>query len=524
MVEKASSRGLSRNHGETSFFFVEPQEEMMETLLCVDAGLLIFFRGDGLGTRAAAHAADDRPDDRSRRPSKNEVRPSVGHPFSAPRASFRHRGKRIAEKEDHRHHTMAAASSAPAAEGDSRAATAAADDDQQQQQQQQQRQYTVLALYQFVNPLMEAKCVERLKGEIEIHLRQHAARGNILLATEGVNGTICYSTSASSTKKREKEGGGGGGGEPSTTANGKDAVLSFLLDRFPGLRTRLSRSAAPVFRRLKVRVKAEIVTMGKVAMSSVEAEAEQQQEEELEGRSDVLHPARRGRYVPPGKAWDELVRDPDCLVIDTRNDYEVAVGTFEGAVSPNTASFVEFPVWLERKLLELEQHDESPEEVSKKEKSRPPSKVAMFCTGGIRCEKATSYCLDLLQKHEELNDVAVYHLEGGILAYLDQVPQEQSTFAGECYVFDSRTAVTHGLKASSTYTSCHACRHPLTPADRERSTYQEGVSCPYCVCDENRSIRRQRYVDRQKQIELSCQKGTPHMHDAKEFPDKSHSS
>jgi len=320
------------------------------------------------------------------------------------------------------------------------------------------KSFTILALYKFVDSPMSADEVKKQKEEIECELRRHKALGAILLSTEGINGTICYPIPTEQTNK----------------SNGSiDPVYQFLEERFPGLRTRISTNPEPVFFRLRVRIKDEIVTMGVPKISPVE---------------------KVGTYVNPGPDWDNLVNDPDCLVVDTRNDYEIEVGTFRHAVNPNTKSFTELPGWLEKKLKD-----------SKAEKK--PSKIAMFCTGGIRCEKATSYCLDLVEDQ----NIEVYHLKGGILAYLDNVPAEKSTFEGECYVFDQRTAVTYGLKPSEKYEQCHACRHPLTPQDRQHPNFQPGTVCPYCRDDPDREMRRRRYETRQMHLKVAQEKGIVHL-------------
>lgn len=310
--------------------------------------------------------------------------------------------------------------------------------------------FYILAFYKFVSPKFSESAVNDLRAQVETLLREHSARGNVLVATEGINGTICYpSAEQDDIPLKEK-----------------------LIERFPGLRTRLSFSHENVFHRLRVRIKQEIVTIG---------------------NSSVDPCVQVGQYVQPGPDWDKLLVDPECLVIDTRNDYEIALGTFENAVNPHTTSFNEITSWLAN---EIEQ--------------RRPKKIAMLCTGGIRCEKSTSYLLDLVEE----KGISVYHLEGGILAYLDQVPAERSKFHGECYVFDKRVAVTHGLKPSAQYTACHACRHPLSGKDRQDTRYVPGISCGYCYNDETR--RRQRYLDRQKQIQRSKETGHDHIYDPKE--------
>jgi UPF0176 protein len=214
---------------------------------------------------------------------------------------------------------------------------------------------------------------------------------------------------------------------------------------------------------------------------------------------DESDPTKRvGTYVNPGPDWDRLIQDEDCLVIDTRNDYEYMVGTFQRAINPHTESFVEFPDFLRG---QLEKQGWSKEAGCEKPKFK---KIAMFCTGGIRCEKSTSYCLDLLEKNniEQDQKPEVYHLKGGILAYLDQVEkQEESTFNGECYVFDHRVAVQHGLKPSEQFTICYGCRAPLTPQDRKHPSYKEGVSCHACA--ERRQANRYRFEERHKQMKLN---------------------
>jgi len=359
------------------------------------------------------------------------------------------------------------------------------------------KKYSILSFYQFVTPTVSAEQVQEWRDEIETFLRQDAhARGSVLLAVEGINGTICY-------QNLEEE-------------EDIDPVQNFLRSKFPGLKTRLSFSPTTVFHRLKVRIKNEIVTMGPIIGTSVKPDESSIGDAETTSNKEsppqeqqVVRPVRTGQYIEPGPEWDALLRDPDCLVIDTRNDYEIQLGTFQGAVNLHTAEFPEFPSWLQAQLKGKNGPDDDNDGVSK----RRPSKVAMFCTGGIRCEKATAYCLDLLKDEQ----IPVLHLEGGILAYLDTVPADRSTFQGECFVFDQRTAVTHGLHPTETYSLCRACRHPIHKKYAYNDEkYIEGVCCPFCYQDENRDQRRQRYVDRQKQIELSKKKGIPHMHDAKE--------
>jgi UPF0176 protein len=272
-----------------------------------------------------------------------------------------------------------------------------------------------------------------------------AVRGTILLAGEGVNGTIC-------------------GPEP-----GVLAVLARLraLPGLEALEAKLSRAPQQAFHRLKVRLKREIVTMG----------------------CPTVKPAEQvGTYVPP-QQWDALIRDPDTLVIDTRNSYEVAIGTFEGAIDPGTGSFREFPAWVEQELRPLVQR-------------RQPKAIAMFCTGGIRCEKSTAY---LLQQ----GFAGVHHLQGGILRYLEEMPEQGSSWRGECFVFDQRVSVNHRLEPGE-HSLCHACGLPLSPADRQLASYVEGVSCRHCL-ERFSDADRARFAERQRQIGLAQARGAAHI-------------
>lgn len=270
-------------------------------------------------------------------------------------------------------------------------------------------------------------------------------RGTVLLAKEGVNGTIA--------------------GPP----DGIDLALA-KLRALPGgetLEAKFSEAQEQPFLRLKVRLKQEIVTMG------------------VPG-TDPTHLV--GTYVKP-KDWNALISDPETVLIDTRNDYEVGIGTFKGAVDPNTKTFREFPDWFREYRKDLEAQGRKP-------------KIAMFCTGGIRCEKATNFV-----KAEGLEDV--YHLKGGILQYLEDVPEGDSLWEGECFVFDERVSVKHDL-SPGTYDMCHACKHPITAKEKQSAEYVAGVSCPNCietVTDEQRA----RFAERQKQIELARKRGESHM-------------
>jgi UPF0176 protein len=295
----------------------------------------------------------------------------------------------------------------------------------------------VCALYKFVSLANFKELRQPLLNTME----QNNVRGTLLLAEEGINGTVAA--------KRE----------------GIDALLSWL-DKQPGLDNIVSKESFDdecPFYRTKVKLKKEIVTMG------------------VQG----IDPKKVvGTYVKP-KDWNALISDPDVVLVDTRNDYEIEIGTFENAVDPNTKTFREFPEWAEKNL-----------DPSKNKK------VAMFCTGGIRCEKSTAYMKE--QGFEE-----VYHLEGGILKYLEEVPKEETMWKGECFVFDNRVAVDHDLNKGS-YDQCHACRMPITEEEKKHDAYQEGLSCHHCintVSDE----QRERFAERQKQIELAKARGEGHI-------------
>jgi len=266
--------------------------------------------------------------------------------------------------------------------------------------------------------------------------------GTILVATEGFNGTIA-------------------GREDAIRA-----VLSWLQDRFDiteDLDARWTEADEAPFRRMRVKIKKEIVTLG---------------------RPDILPHRHTGTHVPPER-WNELIEDPNVVVIDTRNHYEYEVGTFPGAIDPGNDSFREFPAFA--KILA---------------EASPKRPLAMFCTGGIRCEKATALML-------ELGFDEVYHLQGGILNYLEKIPAEQNRWDGECFVFDTRVAVDRDL-AEGGYVQCHACRRPLSSADLESPDYCEGVSCPRCV-NETDEDRRARLEERRKQILLAKERGEAHI-------------
>lgn len=297
----------------------------------------------------------------------------------------------------------------------------------------------VAALYRFVafaapemlQPLILAECKER------------GIKGTILLAHEGINGTVA--------------------GEPEAI----DELVDYLraLPDCDELDVKYSHAAEMPFYRIKVRVKKEIVTLG------------------VEG----IDPKREvGTYVQ-AEDWNALISDPGTLLIDTRNDYEVAIGSFEGAVDPNTKSFTEFPEWFREHRDRL---------------ASGKTKFAMFCTGGIRCEKSTAFL-----KAEGIDNV--YHLEGGILRYLETVPEAESKWQGECFVFDERVSVTHGLELG-TMELCHGCRRPISADDKASEHFIEGVSCPACHAERSDQDRA-RFAERQKQICLAKKRGKQHI-------------
>jgi len=261
------------------------------------------------------------------------------------------------------------------------------------------------------------------------------------LAHEGINGTIAGS--------RESI----------------DIILSYLRsdERLADLDWKESYCEENPFYRMKVRLKKEIVTLG----------------------VPTVDPNRVvGTYVTP-QDWNDIISDPETIVVDTRNDYEYEIGTFKGAHDPQTETFREFPDYI-KKNLDPKKH----------------KKVAMFCTGGIRCEKASAYMLD--EGFEE-----VYHLKGGILKYLEEVPQEESLWEGDCFVFDGRVGVTHGLEVGE-YDQCYGCRHPITEEEKASEKYMLGVCCPKCF-DKTTDDQKKRFADRQYQMKLAKERGEKHI-------------
>ena len=296
--------------------------------------------------------------------------------------------------------------------------------------------YAVAALYRFVR----LDDYTELRQPLLDFMLAHEIRGTLLLANEGINGTVA--------------------GRPDAI----DELLAYLRadSRLAGFDCKLSYADELPFYRSRVKLKKEIVTMGVTD----------------------LDPADAGQYVAP-KDWNALISDPEVTVIDTRNDYETAIGSFANATVPDTGSFREFPDYVKANLDPLKHR-----------------KVAMFCTGGIRCEKSTAYLRQ--QGFDE-----VYHLQGGILKYLEEVPEADSLWQGECFVFDNRVSVNHALEKGS-YDQCHACRRPIDEADKADERYRPGVSCPHCYADKNEA-ERARFREREKQVKLARDRGEQHI-------------
>lgn len=295
----------------------------------------------------------------------------------------------------------------------------------------------VAALYKFAK-LPDYR--ELQKSILEV-CQKNGVFGSILLATEGINGTVAGNR------------------------QGIDALLKFLRSepRFSDLEHKESFSQEMPFDRMKVKLKKEIVPLGVPGIDPNE---------------------KVGTYVP-AEEWNALISDPDVIVIDTRNGYECDIGTFKGAIDPKTRRFRDFPKFVQENL-DPSKH----------------KKVAMFCTGGIRCEKASAY---MLEKGFE----NVYHLKGGILKYLELIPPEKSLWDGECFVFDQRIAVGQGLEVGA-HEQCYACRHPVSVEDQQSPKYRAGVSCPHCF-DSLPEKTRSRAIERQKQQELAAKRGEKHI-------------
>lgn len=301
----------------------------------------------------------------------------------------------------------------------------------------------VSAMYHFVRLQDYADYRQPLLDMMEAE----GIRGTLLLASEGINGTVA--------------------GKPEAI----ERLLGWIKSQgpFAGLSHKESFCDEMPFYRTKVKLKKEIVTMG------------------VEG-IDPLNVV--GTYVKP-EDWNSLISDPEVVLVDTRNEYEVAIGTFKNALNPHTQTFREFPDYVKQNL-DPAKH----------------KKVAMFCTGGIRCEKSTAYL-----KEQGFNEV--YHLEGGILKYLENVPEADSLWQGECFVFDNRVTVKHGLEPGR-YDQCHACRMPISDTEKAHAHYEPGVSCPHCY-DKVTEDRRQRFIERERQVQLAKARGEAHIGaDAKE--------
>ncbi len=297
--------------------------------------------------------------------------------------------------------------------------------------------YVVCAMYKFV----ALENFQEIRQPLLTVMEENQICGTLLLAKEGINGTVAGSRSAI------------------------DNLLAWFAQdvRLANISYKESSTEEKPFKRCKVKLKKEIVTMG------------------VDG-IDPRHIV--GTYVKPND-WNALISDPEVFVVDTRNDYEVQIGTFENAKDPNTKTFREFPDYV-KENMDPAKH----------------KKVAMFCTGGIRCEKSTAYMKE--QGFEE-----VYHLEGGILKYLEEVPVEETMWKGECFVFDDRVTVDHELNAGQ-YDQCHACRMPILEEDKARSEYTKGVSCHHCF-DKTTPEQRSRYAERERQMELAKQRGEIHV-------------
>ncbi|GBQ63963.1 hypothetical protein AA103196_0744 [Ameyamaea chiangmaiensis NBRC 103196] len=298
----------------------------------------------------------------------------------------------------------------------------------------------IAALYRFA-PFNDC---DGYRASLQAVCGAHGVRGILLVAPEGINGTIAGSDDAI------------------------EAVLGHIRT-LPGcstLEVKYARAAALPFLRMKVRIKREIVSMD----------------------APGLDPAREGGILVEPEAWNTLISEPGTILIDTRNDYEVAIGSFAGAIDPHTQRFRDFPDWFRANRERL--------------LSTPDTKIAMFCTGGIRCEKATAFL-----RAEGVGNV--FHLHGGILNYFEKVPASESLWQGECFVFDQRVAVTHDLKPG-THTVCHACRAPLSHEDQKSPLYRPGESCPHCHAARTNE-QRARYAERERQVQLARSRGATHL-------------
>ena len=295
------------------------------------------------------------------------------------------------------------------------------------------KNYKIVSLYSFF-PFQKNLIIE-LKDRLLKIENKHFLSGLLIFASEGINGTIC------------------------AEENVIEIVMNLLIKYVDksNLNIKLSFSEKKVFKKLKIKIKKEIVTMGV---------------------SEINPSQDNGDYIDSAN-WNKLIKNQNTIVIDTRNHYEVSIGTFQNSINPNTRNFSEFPKWVDD---HLDTHMENKESTN----------IAMFCTGGIRCEKATS----LLKKKGYKN---IYHLQGGILQYLDDVTEEKNLFEGECFVFDKRVALDHELEKGS-YSICHACGMPVSIQDQKRKEYREGIQCHFCI-NQFSDDDRKRFEERQKQID-----------------------
>ena len=301
--------------------------------------------------------------------------------------------------------------------------------------------YKVAALYKFTKILNPFK----IHNNIRSKLKNHNVNGTILVGEEGINGTIS-----------------------SNSKNNLDKAIEFIskLEGFKNLEVKYSFSEKNPFIRLKVKLKKEIVTIGDTSVDPTKIV---------------------GEYVSPAE-WNELIDNKDTIVIDTRNNYEYSIGTFKNSLNPKTSKFREFPNWIKEQKFTKE---------DKKHKN-----IAMFCTGGIRCEKASS-----LMKAQGFDNV--FHLKGGILKYFEDIPEADTRWQGECFVFDDRVSVKHDLSEGS-YDMCHGCRMPITEDDKLSAKYIRGVACPDCF-DKTTEEQKSRYMSRQKQVDLAKKRNQKHI-------------
>ena len=300
--------------------------------------------------------------------------------------------------------------------------------------------FKIAALYKFA----EVGNPEKAQIEIRANLKVLSIHGTILLGQEGINGTI------------------------SGSKDNIDKAIAYIrqLKNFNDTDIKFSEASINPFARLKIKLKKEIVTIGDKTVKPQEV---------------------TGNYIDP-KDWNDLIDDNNTILIDTRNDYECAIGTFKNAINPKTVRFRDFPKWVKTQNFSKE---------DKKNK-----KIAMYCTGGIRCEKASSFMMN-----DGFKDVN--HLKGGVLKYFEDVPEKKSLWLGECFVFDDRVSVRHDLKVGS-YDMCHGCRMPITDADKKSNNYIKGVACPKCFAQKTEK-QKSRYMSRKKQIDLAKTRNKKHL-------------